>query len=140
VNEYSRWLTLLTALVAAACSGPSYFEGNPQGTPLDGLGFPAPAYALAQVGCSLWVGGERTTGVVVYRSSDADPDDLVGFLEEHGGGVVQREVQRADQPTQVGKPTVMVIDDHREVAVVPVEGGVEVLAFIDDAPDVLACH
>jgi hypothetical protein len=140
VNKDVRWPALLAVLVTAACSGPSYFDGNPRGTPLGALGFPAPETALVQVGCSLWVGGERTTGVVVYRSSDADPEDLVGFFEEHGDDVVQRDVQRADRPAQVGEPTVMDIDAHREVAVVPVEGGVEVLAFIDDAPDALACH
>jgi hypothetical protein len=130
---------LLLALVTAACSGPTYFEGNPAGTPLEGLGFPAPDHPLTQVGCSLWTGGERTTGVVVYRSRDAAASDLTGFFDEHGD-VVPRDVQRADQPAPAGDPTVFGIDAHREVAVVPIEGGVEVLAFLDDAPDGPPCH
>jgi hypothetical protein len=140
VSSYLRWLLLLAVLTTTACSGPTHFEGFPEGMPIDQLGFPAPDEALVLTGCSLWTGGGRTTGGVVYRSTDADPDDLVGFYEARGEVVAQRDVQRADQPVQVGEPTVVNIDAHREVAVVPVEGGVEVLALIDDAPTELACH
>jgi hypothetical protein len=126
--------------MGAACGGPAYFEGSPGATPIDELGFPAPDEALVLTGCSLWTGAGRTTGSVVYRSSDADPDDLAGFYREQGDSSMQRDLQRADQPPQDGQATMVSVDAHRDVAVVPIEGGVEVLAFIDDAPGELACN
>jgi hypothetical protein len=140
VNTSLRWLLPL-ALVTAGCSGPTYFEGSPWGgTTIDQLGFPTPDDALVRTGCLLGTGGGRTTGAVVYRSRDADPDALAGFYQEHGEGPTQRDLDRGDRPPQVGPATVVRVDDHRDVAVVPIEGGVEVIAFIDDAPDELGCH
>lgn len=139
MSRHLGWLPLLTMIVSAACGGPTYFEGNPEGAPIEELGFPAPDDALSQVGCSLSVGGGRTTGAVVYRS-EVEPERLVGFYEEHGDDVVQSDVDRSAPPAQTGQPTVAGIDAHREVAVVPIDGGVEVIAFLDDAPEELACH
>jgi hypothetical protein len=133
-----RWIPLLA--VVAACGGPAYFEGNPEAPPIEDLGFPAPDNPLIRTGCLLGSGGERTTGGAVYRSREADPDDLAGFYEEHGDGLVQRDLERGDQPPQVGQATVVRIDAYRDVAVVPIEGGVEVIAYIDDAPGELRCR
>jgi hypothetical protein len=140
VSSFLRWLLPLAALMAAACGGPTYFEGFPDGAPIDQLGFPGPDETLVLTGCSLWSGGGRTTGGAVYRSEDADPDGLASFYQEHGDGPTRRDLQRADHPPQVGPATVVHIDDRRDVAVVPIEGGVEVIAFVDDAPDDLRCH
>jgi hypothetical protein len=139
MSRHLVWLASLPVLLGAACSGPAYFEGNPEGTSLEGLGVPAPDVALAQVGCSLWTSGEATTGTVVYRG-ESEPDDLIGYYREQGDDAIHRDVERSARPEQVGKPMVVGIDAHRQVSVVPIEGGVEVIVLIDDAPEALTCH
>jgi hypothetical protein len=49
-------------------------------------------------------------------------------------------VERSAQPEQSGQPLVVGMDTHRQVAVIPVAGGVEIIAFIDAAPEELTCH
>jgi hypothetical protein len=133
-----RGLGLAIGCIAlVACGGADHFP-DPHGATLASLGFPEPPVELSMVGCQLGTAGGTASGGVAYRAR-ADAEAVATALADAGPARPREVVDRPGPPEVTGPGTAVEVDEHRELLVFPIEGGVEVWATLDEVPDAVSC-
>jgi hypothetical protein len=135
----ARRLGAALCLVAlTACSGADHFPDENRGPTLASLGFPEPPVELSMVGCQLGTGGATSSGGLTYRAQ-ADAEAVADALSSAGSARTREVLDRPGPPAVTGPGTAVEVDAHRELLIFPVEGGVEVWAYLDEVRDPVSC-